>query len=81
MSTIKIYSQNVTDEPTVINCPSGEAFYWARKFRQHVKPGLIQFTGEVPCTPYLGYVAVPEDELAAEWLVDQRLKVSKQQRL
>lgn len=75
MSTIKLYSQDVTSEPVEINAPKGEAFYWARKLRQHVKPGMIQFVAEVARVSYLGYVAIPDDKLAIEWLVDQHARV------
>lgn len=75
MSTIKIYSQDVTSEPVEANAPKGEAFYWAQLTRKHVRPGMIQFTAEAACMPYLGYVAIPDDTLAAEWLIDQHARV------
>lgn len=64
MSTIKVYPQNITDEPIEINAPEGEAFYWARQVRKYAGAGMIQFTAEVPCVAFLGFVALP-DELAA----------------
>lgn len=75
MSTIKIYSQDVTSEPVEANAPEGEAFYWAQLIRKYVGPGMIQFTAEVACMPYLGYVAIPDNKLAAEWLIDQHARV------
>lgn len=73
MSTITIYPQNILDQPITVSCPDGEAFYWARQIRKHAGPGLIQFTGEVARTPYLGYVALPSDELAMVKLIAWRV--------
>lgn len=75
-TAITLYSSEFDNGARDIIVPVGECDYWVRRLHQLAGVSLIGLPADKPNLPYLGYVALPDDRLAREWLIDQHAEAT-----
>lgn len=61
----------------ILQVPEGEALFWAEQVARWINVSMVTVVPETADLPYLGYIACPENRLAAEWLIDQHVQVTR----